>query len=41
MTACIKKPEKFRIKNLMGHLKLLEKQEKVKPKSSRWQKNKD
>jgi hypothetical protein len=36
MSAHIKKTETSQINNLMMHLKLLEKQEKNKPKTSRW-----
>jgi hypothetical protein len=35
MTAYIKNTEKYQINNLILHLKLLEKQEQVKPKTSR------
>jgi hypothetical protein len=36
ISAYIKKTETSQINNLMMHLKLLEKQEKNKPKTSRW-----
>jgi hypothetical protein len=36
ISAYIKKPETSQINNLMIHLKLLEKQEQTKPKTSRW-----
>jgi hypothetical protein len=36
ISAYIKKTETSQIKNLMMHLKLLEKQEQIQPQTSRW-----